>query len=89
MIQRGRWNHIGCAELKKVTSMFFGNFACRKCNWNKVEQEKEIWEVGTVIEFAYIGDMVNAGGGCDAAVAVGTRCGLFRFMECGELLCGS
>ena len=31
---------------------------------------------------------VNAGGGCEAAVTVGTRCGWVKFGECGELLYG-
>ena len=32
-------------------------------------------EVETVREFTYLGDRVNASGGCEAAVTVRTRCG--------------
>ena len=42
----------------------------------------------TVGEFTYLGDRVSAGGGCEAAVIVRTRCGWVKFMECGELLYG-
>ena len=44
-----------------------------------VEQEKTLCDEG---------DKVSAGGGCEAAVTVRTRCGWVRFMECGELLYG-
>ena len=33
-------------------------------------------EVETVSEFTYLSDRVSAGGGCEAAVTVRTRCGL-------------
>ena len=42
----------------------------------------------TVSEFAYLGDRVSAGGGCEAAVTARTRCGWVRFSECGESLYG-
>ena len=31
---------------------------------------------------------MTAGGGCQAAVTAGTRCGWVKFRECGELLYG-
>ena len=45
-------------------------------------------EVETVCEFTYLGDRVSAGGGCEAAVTAGTRCGWVMFRECGKLLYG-
>ena len=39
----------------------------------------------TVREFAYIGDRLSAGGGCEAAVTARRGCGLAKFMECGVL----
>ena len=45
-------------------------------------------EVKTVREFTYLGDMVSAGGGCEAAVTAKTRCGWFEHTVCGELLHG-
>ena len=45
-------------------------------------------EVETVWEFTYLGDRVNAGGGCEAAVTDRTRCGWVKHRECGESLYG-
>ena len=53
------------------------------------QEAKSCDEVETVGEFTYLGDMVSAGGGCETAVAARTRCGWFKFRECGELLFGS
>ena len=36
----------------------------------------------TVREFTYLGDRVNAGGGCEATVTARTRCGWDKFTEC-------
>ena len=41
------------------------------------------------MELTYLGDRVSAGGGCETAVTVRTRCGWVKFRECGELLHGS
>ena len=43
-------------------------------------------EVQTVRGFCYLGDRVNAGGGCEAAVTARARTGWVKFRECGELL---
>ena len=36
--------------------------------------------------FCYLGDRVNASGGCEAAVTARARIGWVKFRECGELL---
>ena len=88
--QCGKWIHSRCAGVKRVTSMFSTNFACRKCEGNigeAVEQDKKICdEVETVKEFTYLGDMVSAGGGCEAVVTAKTKCGWVMLRECSELL---
>ena len=43
-------------------------------------------EMETVRGFCYLGDRVNAGGGCEAAVTARARIGWVKFKECGELL---
>ena len=43
-------------------------------------------EVETVRGFCYLGDRVNASGGCEAVVAARARIGWVKFRECGELL---
>ena len=42
----------------------------------------------TVWLLTYLGDMVSAGGGCEAAVTARTRCGWVKFRVCSELLYG-
>ena len=42
----------------------------------------------TVWELTHLGDMVSAGGGCEAAVTARTRCRWVKFRECSELLYG-
>ena len=51
--------------------------------------EKLCDEVETVNRFCYLGDRLNASGGCEAAVTARVRIGWVRFRECGELLIGN
>ena len=46
-------------------------------------------EVETVNGFCYLGDRLNAGGGCEAAVTARVGIGWVRFRECGKLLLGN
>ena len=56
-------------------------------NGEAVEREETLSdEVETVRYFTYLSDRVSAGGGCEAAVNVRTRCGWVKFRECGKLL---
>ena len=50
-----------------------------------VEHEEQLCDE---VEFAYLGDRVSAGGGCEAAVTARTICRWVKFMECVELLYG-
>ena len=43
-------------------------------------------EMETVRGLCYLGDRVNAGGGCEAAVTARARIGWVKFRECGDLL---
>ena len=89
-LQCGKWIHSRYAGVKRITPKFKKHFACKKCEGNvgeAVEQEEKLCdEVETVMEFAYLGDRVNAGGGCEVAVTARIRCGWVKTMECGELL---
>ena len=38
------------------------------------------------MEFSYLGDRMNIGGGSEASVAFGTRIGWVQFRECRDLL---
>ena len=69
-------------------SKVLDKFYSRKCEGNMgetVEQEETLCDgVETVREITYLGNRVSAGGGCEAAVTVRTRCGWIKFRECGE-----
>ena len=82
-IQCGKWILGRCAGVNRVSTMFSGNFTCRKCGGNigvAVKQEETSCDdVQTVSEFTYLGDRVTAGGGCEAALTARKRCGWAKF----------
>ena len=45
--------------------------------------------VETVNGFCYLGNRLNASGGCEAAVTARVRIGWVRFRECGDLILGN
>ena len=60
---------------------------CKKQADGLVEPVEELCEeVKMVRGFCYLGDRVNASGGCEAAVTARARIGWVKFRECGELL---
>ena len=52
----------------------------------EVQQEVMCDEVEIVKGFCYLGDRLNASGGCKVAVTARTRVGWKKFRECGEIL---
>ena len=46
---------------------------------------EELYEEVETVK-SYLGDRVNASGGCEAAVTARVRIGWVKFKECGELL---
>ena len=89
-VKCGKWIHGRCAKVKRVTSRLGRDFVCRRCKKQAdglVEPVEELCEeVETVRRFCYLGDRVNASGGCKAAVTARARVGWVKFRECGELL---
>ena len=69
------------------------HFVCSKCKGimegTMDSIEKLCDEVETVNGFCYLGDRLNASGGCEAAVTARVRIGWIGFRECGELLLGN
>ena len=82
------WVHGRCAKIKRVTARLAMHFVCSKCKgimertMNSIEKLCD--EVETVNGFFYLGDRLNASGGCEAAVTARVR-----FRKCGELLLGN
>ena len=86
------WTHGKCAKIKRVTTKSAMHFVCSKCEVRKGMRdsiEKLCDEVDTVNGFCYLGDRLNASGGCEAAVTARVRIGWMRFRECGDLLLGN
>ena len=76
-VQCGKWIHRSRAGLKTTTPELSRDFACSMCegdNRELVEQEEKLCdEVETVRVSTYLGERVNAGGGCEAAVTARTK----------------
>ena len=80
-------------EEKKKTPSAARFFVCSKCNKatngaGEVKQEVMCDELETVKEFCYLGDRLNANGGCEAAVIARIGLEWKKFRECGEMLLG-
>ena len=89
-VKCGKWIHGRCAKVKRVTLRLGRDFVCGRCKKQVdglVEPVEELCEeVETVRALCYLGDRVNASGGCGAAVTARTRIWRVKFKECGELL---
>ena len=87
-----KWIHAKCAQTKKVSCSFAQQFICRRREDIGDGKEKPVEvlrdEVETVKGFCYLGDRLNASGGCKTAVTARVRVGWMKFRECGELLLG-
>ena len=89
-VKCGKWIHGRCAKLKRMTLRLGRDFArgrCKKQVDGLVELVEELCEeVETVRGFCYLGDRVNASGGCKAAMTARARIWWVKFKECRELL---
>ena len=87
-----KWIHGRCTKMKKVTCSSARNFVCRRCTdvGDGTEEPVEVLcnEVETVKGFCYLGDRLNASGGCKTAMTSRISIGWKKFRECRELLRG-
>ena len=89
----GKWVHARCTVKKKVSVYVNKNFVCKKCrsvvnNVKGSADEKLCDGVETVSKFTYLGNRLNATGGCETAVTVRSRIGWMKFRKCSEILKG-
>ena len=89
----GKWVHARCTEKKKVSVYVNKNFVCKKCrsvvnNFKGSADEKLCDGVETVSKFTYLGDRLNATGGCETAVTARSRIGWMKLRKCSEILKG-
>ena len=83
--------HARCTDKKKVAVYVNKNFVCKKCrsvvkNFKVSADEKLCDGVETVSKFTYLGDRLNATGGCETAVTARSRIGWMKLWECNEIL---
>ena len=87
------WVHGKCAKIKRASARLAMHFVCLKCKGimeGTMDSIKKLCnEVETVNGFCYLGDRLNASGGCEAAVTARVGIGWVRFRKCGELLLGN
>ena len=89
----GKWVHARCTEKKKVSVYVNKNFVRKKCrslvkNIKGSADEKLCDGVETVSKLTYLGDRLNAAGGCETAVTARSRIGWMKFRECSKILKG-
>jgi len=83
-----KWIHGRCTKVKRVTLRLGRDFESGRCKkqadgfMDSVEELCE--EVEMVTGFCYLGDTVNAGGGCEAAVTARARIGWVKFRNAGS-----
>ena len=89
----GSWVHGRCAKIKRVIVKLAMHFACLKCKGimegTMDSIEKLCDEVETVNGFCYLGDRLNASGGCEVTVTERVTSVWISFRKCGELLLGN
>ena len=88
-----KWVYARCMDKKKVLVYVNKNFVCKKCrsvvkNFKGSTDEKLCDGVETVSKFTYLGDRLNATGGCKTAVTARSWIGWMKFRECSEILKG-
>ena len=87
----GKWVHKRCSGVKGSLRKVEGVFRCRTCVRGRVADDvAEGMNNGVerVEGFGYLGDKLNAAGGCLSAITARVRVGWKKFRELGGVLCG-
>ena len=82
----GKWVHARCTD-KKVAVSLNKNFVCKNVKCCKKLQGTR-WKTVWRCKNCYLGDRLNATGGCETAVTARSRIGWIKFRECSEILKG-
>ena len=73
-VKCGHWVYGIYSNIKIVTTSLAMHFVCSRCMEEMVDSIKNLCdEVKTVYRFCYVGDRLNAYGGCEAAVTASKR----------------
>ena len=86
-----KWVHKRCSGVKGALKKVEGVFRCKRCvSGVRLAGRGEGMKDGIerVESFVYLGDKLNAGGGCLSAVTARVRAGWKKFRELSAVLCG-
>ena len=86
-----KWVHKRCSGVKGALKKVEGTFKCKRCVQGVINMEAQLGlsdGIERVESFVYLGDKLNAGGGCSSAVTARVRVGWMKFREMGGVLCG-
>ena len=87
----GKWVHKRCSGVKGSLRKVEGVFRCRTCVQGRIMDdvaERMDNGIERVEVFRYLGDNLNAAGGCLSAVTSRVHVGWKKFRELGGVLCG-
>lgn len=86
-----KWVHKRCSGVRGALKKVEGMFKCRRCVSGVIDMEAQLGlndGIERVESFVYLGDKLNAGGGCLSAVMARVRVGWMKFRELSGVLCG-
>ena len=87
----GKWVHKRCSGVKGALKKMEGVFQCKRCVRGELAVDEEISMsdgIERVDSFVYLGNKLNAGGGCLSTATARVRVGWMKFRELKEVLCG-
>jgi hypothetical protein len=86
-----KWVHKRCSGVKGALKKVEGTFKCKRCVSEAMNREVETGlndGIERVESYVYLGNKLNAGGGCLNAVTSRVRVGWMKFRELHGVLCG-
>jgi hypothetical protein len=86
-----KWVRKRCSDVKGALKKVEGTFKCKRCVSGAMNREAETGltdGIERVESYVYLGNKLNAGGGCLNAVTSRVRVGWMKFRELHGVLCG-
>jgi hypothetical protein len=86
-----KWVHKRCSGVKGALKKVEGTFKCKRGVNGVINREAAMGlndGIETVESYVYLGDKLNAGGGCLNAVTARVRLGWIKFSELNGVFCG-
>jgi hypothetical protein len=86
-----KWVHKTCSGVKGALKKVEGTFKCKRCVSGAINREAETGlndGIERVESYVFLGNKLNAGGGCLNTVTSRVRVGWMKFRELHGVLCG-